>query len=172
MDMENKETTMNTHKEPLRAEELDVRGEIFGIKFTTYSVPPGIAHTGIELYIEDDGYWHYITTTSSHWLTDLVNVSTEALAKWKENYNLRTHYHNPEDVWNIKPNGRFGLTCNQSLRASLLDPIEILFENKSKYIAVEWKNLPDDIKNELDIIIQNRFVYVQPDDLKKMLPDK
>lgn len=55
--------------EPIRADELDIIGEIFGIRFTD-----GCSTGCVELYGEDDGFWHLQMTFDRLWLADLGRV--------------------------------------------------------------------------------------------------
>lgn len=61
--------------EPIRSDELDIVGEVFGIRFTE-----GCSNGCIELYGEDDGFWHLITNFDRGWLDDLTHCIDSARA--------------------------------------------------------------------------------------------
>ena len=62
--------------EPMRREDMDEAGELFGVRFVD-----GGSNGLIELYIEDDGYWHFVTTFDRYWLRDLEAVIRTAKEK-------------------------------------------------------------------------------------------
>lgn len=62
----------------LTAEDLDVVGSLFGLRFVPGGDPNGL----VELYVEDDENWFYKTTFNHFWLNDLQLVISEA----------KTHY--------------------------------------------------------------------------------
>ena len=66
----NNDQTVNDHP-ILKAEDLDVVGRLFGLRFA-----PGCSNRCVELYIEDDENWFYKCTFDSSWLIDLANVAT------------------------------------------------------------------------------------------------
>lgn len=63
-----------TPLEPIRRDELDIAGEVFGIRFTK-----GCSTGCVELYGEDDGFWHLQMTFDRLWLDDLQGVASDAL---------------------------------------------------------------------------------------------
>lgn len=59
-------------REALRHEDMDVTGNLFGIRFTEGE------HKQAELYIEDDGWYHFKASFSVLWLPDLHKVAASA----------------------------------------------------------------------------------------------
>ncbi len=68
---------------PLKAHDLDIIGECFGIVIDPPLKNPEWAklpnpYRHIKLYIEDDENWHYKTSFSEFWLKDLQRVCKKA----------------------------------------------------------------------------------------------
>lgn len=60
----------------LREDQLDIIGQLFGFRFVE-----GCSNGCVELYIEDDGYWHKQVTFDQSWLKDLHWASGRAMQK-------------------------------------------------------------------------------------------
>lgn len=60
--------------EPMRREDMDEAGELFGVRFID-----GGSNGLIELYIEDDGYWHHKVTFDRAWVSDLRRVMAKTI---------------------------------------------------------------------------------------------
>lgn len=58
--------SLDERRKPLRHEDMDVVGNLFGLRFAASDI--------VELYIEDDEWYHYQTCFHKHWLLDLINV--------------------------------------------------------------------------------------------------
>lgn len=56
----------------LRDDDMDICGDLFGIRFVGDQV---------ELYVEDDGWWHFKENFHSIWLRDLEQVAKVAADK-------------------------------------------------------------------------------------------
>lgn len=69
-------------EEPLRADDMDVVGSLFGLRFVEGGLPNGL----VELYVEDDEYYHYKTQFNHFWLNDLAMVVEIA----KEHFNVKS----------------------------------------------------------------------------------
>lgn len=69
---------MKNNREHLHADDLDVAGLCFGIKI--HKREKGQSDL-IDLYTEDDGYYHYQTSFAAFWLDDLISVCTKAKDK-------------------------------------------------------------------------------------------
>ena len=54
-------------REPKRMEDMDIHGALFGMCYAEGDL--------IELYIEDDGWWHYKCSFNRLWLTDFIAVA-------------------------------------------------------------------------------------------------
>ena len=72
-----------TERTPLKAQDLDIIGECFGIVIDPPLKNPDWAklpnpYRHIKLYIEDDENWHYKTSFSEYWLKDLEEVCRHA----------------------------------------------------------------------------------------------
>jgi hypothetical protein len=61
---------MTDYAEPLRAGDMDVRGGLFALRFTE-----GCSNGCVELYMEDDGWYHLTATFDRVWLPDLAKVA-------------------------------------------------------------------------------------------------
>ncbi len=57
----------------LRAEDMDVRRKLFGMRLVDGGSPDGI----VELYIEDDENFFLKASFNYLWLDDLIDVATE-----------------------------------------------------------------------------------------------
>ena len=58
-----------------REGDMDVVGGLFALRL----VPsPSKSGTWVELYVEDDTYFHHKTTFDKLWLPDLIRVATQA----------------------------------------------------------------------------------------------
>ena len=64
---------MFDHREPLEESDMDVVGALFAYKFI--ETEHGRL---VELYIEDDGWYHFKCLFSDRWLPDLIAVSQKA----------------------------------------------------------------------------------------------
>lgn len=60
----------NTTDEVLTADDMNVVGECFGLRFVTGGAPEGI----VELYIEDDENFFLKTSFNHFWFDDLLQV--------------------------------------------------------------------------------------------------
>lgn len=60
--------------EPLRSSELDVIGKLFAIRFVN-----GCSNGCVELYVEDDDWYHHKATFDRAWLNDLLAVVKRAI---------------------------------------------------------------------------------------------
>jgi len=65
---------MSNDKRMIRAEKLDVRGDIFGLTFED--------DDQITLWVEDDGLWFSQTTFHQQFLSDLQSTAWEGLRAW------------------------------------------------------------------------------------------
>ena len=54
-------------------EDMNVIGDLFGLRF--------VAENMVELYIEDDGWFHYKASFNKSWLADLRGIVVEALQR-------------------------------------------------------------------------------------------
>lgn len=61
--------------EPMRAGDMDIIGQLFGIRFRD-----GGSTGLVELYVENDEFYHLKCTFDRLWLNDLRHISAEA---WK-----------------------------------------------------------------------------------------
>ncbi len=52
----------------MKAQDMDVLGNLFGLRYVSGGGPPGI----IELYIEDDENFHFKCSFNHVWLADLA----------------------------------------------------------------------------------------------------
>ena len=57
----------------VRGDELDVTGGLFGFRFVD-----GCSNGCVELYVEDDGYWHHKMTFDRVWLKDMQHCVDRA----------------------------------------------------------------------------------------------
>lgn len=53
-------------------DDLDMHGEIWGLRTTE-----GCANGCVELYIEDDGFWHLKATFDRQWLPELARLTEQ-----------------------------------------------------------------------------------------------
>lgn len=58
---------------PRTVEDMNVIGDLFGLRFAEEDM--------IELYIEDDGWFHYKASFNKGWLKDLCGVAVEAIQR-------------------------------------------------------------------------------------------
>jgi hypothetical protein len=59
-------------REALRESDMDVVGGLFALRF--------IERNLVELYVEDDEWYHFKATFNKHWLVDLGHVAAEGTA--------------------------------------------------------------------------------------------
>lgn len=64
---------------PLRSDDMDYAGNLFGFRKEERKDQPPL----IELYIEDDGWWHYKCCFSGFWLSDLKHAVHVAISEIK-----------------------------------------------------------------------------------------
>lgn len=67
-------------KQALRSDDMDYCGNLFGFRKEERTAQPPL----IELYIEDDGWWHYQCCFSAFWLSDLKHFAQVALSEIEE----------------------------------------------------------------------------------------
>lgn len=66
---------MRHQQKPLRAEDMTMTGNLFGIRLV-----PGGSTGLVELYVEDDGWFHFKASFDRLWLPDLRAVVDRASA--------------------------------------------------------------------------------------------
>ena len=65
---------------PLRAHDMDVVGSCFGLRFVNGGGPNGM----VELYVEDDEWFHYKESFNHVWLGDLLICLDKAVEHFKQ----------------------------------------------------------------------------------------
>lgn len=79
-----------TEREVLKAEDLDMTGNLFGFRFVPrdeIDIHGTSRKTNplVEMYVEDDENWHYVTSFDSAWLPDMRNLSGRAILELVDN---------------------------------------------------------------------------------------